>query len=416
MKFRFSKTICFIAALSMLFCACGGNDENAQVPVQPVSVAASVSGSGQNRYSGKAVSPQTQKVGKDESRTVGELKVAEGDEVKAGDVLFTYDVDEMELNIEQAELSLEQLRNSISVAENQIETLKKERENARKSVKLEYTLQIQALEVEIKETEYNISLKEVEIERLKNSLDDREVVSGIDGIVQAINDGGYDNYGNPLPYISIMQVGNYRVEGKIAETNIGSVYAGMPVTVRSRLDPEVTWTGTIDEIDTENTAQSDRGMYYYESAGENATKYPFYVSLDSSEGLMLGQHVYIEVGEASGRTAGIWIDPYFLRLEGDQYYAWVADDDDELEKRAVTVDETDEMTGELHIAEGLSVQDYIAADSEELAEGLAVMRYSEGDFALPDPDVADPGEEGVFYEEGMEFEDGDAGELVIIEE
>ena len=41
-----------------------------------------------------------------------------------------------------------------------------------------------------------------------------------------------------------------------------------------------------------------------------ASKYPFYVTLDSSDGLLMGQHVYIEPDHGQGqRQEGIHLPP-----------------------------------------------------------------------------------------------------------
>lgn len=51
-------------------------------------------------------------------------------------------------------------------------------------------------------------------------------------------------------------------------------------------------------MDTKNPNNSSNNMMYgmsSEEASQNtSTSYPFYVELESSEGLLLGQHVYIE--------------------------------------------------------------------------------------------------------------------------
>ncbi|MBP5266807.1 MAG: hypothetical protein J6Z06_08325, partial [Lachnospiraceae bacterium] len=79
--------------------------------------------------------------------------------------------------------------------------------------------------------------------------------------------------------------------------NVGMLSEGMSVTVHSRVDQSKTWEGTISKIDTEsvNKDTNNNDMYYGGgSGGESSTKYTFYVNLGSVDGLLLGQHVYIE--------------------------------------------------------------------------------------------------------------------------
>ena len=45
----------------------------------------------------------------------------------------------------------------------------------------------------------------------------------------------------------------------------------------------------------------------------SSSTYPFYVNLDSSDGLMLGQHVYIEPDEGQDeQKAGLWLSEVYI--------------------------------------------------------------------------------------------------------
>lgn len=95
--------------------------------------------------------------------------------------------------------------------------------------------------------------------------------------------------------MSILSTGKYRIKGKISEQNIGELQPGMDVTVRARNNQEEIWKGSVDVIDTEKPESSSQSeMYSGSDSSARATKYPFYVTLETSDGLMLGQHVYIE--------------------------------------------------------------------------------------------------------------------------
>ncbi len=45
------------------------------------------------------------------------------------------------------------------------------------------------------------------------------------------------------------------------------------------------------------------------------SKYPFYVELSSADGLMLGQHVYMELASGETATGGLWLPEYYLCYE-----------------------------------------------------------------------------------------------------
>ena len=57
-----------------------------------------------NRYMGIVESQEVKKVNKDSDKKIKEIKVKEGDSVKEGDPLFSYDTDDMELELQKKEI------------------------------------------------------------------------------------------------------------------------------------------------------------------------------------------------------------------------------------------------------------------------------------------------------------------------
>lgn len=435
MKKRLGKILCFAMACMMAASGCSGSsEENGEtVAVQSVAILAGLGGGLQNRYAGKVVSQETLEIKKEENKTIKEVFVEAGAEVTAGQKLFAYDSDEINLSIDQAKLELEKLENSITTMEKQVKELEKERNNASSSDKLSYTIEIQSVQAEIKQAEYNISAKKVEIERLEKSLENAEVTSTIDGVVQSVNENGYDNYGNPLPYMVIMQVGNYRVKGTINEQNAGQLPMGSPVILRSRVDENQTWKGVIDSIDWNTTESGNENNGYYVMGGGSSemtqsSKYPFYVTLEDGEGLMLGQHVYIELDEGQEeKKEGLWLSSYFIVQDGDNAYVWAATEKDKLEKRKITLGMHDDTTDEYQITDGLTAQDYIAIPEEGLKEGQSVTRYDDGSFGggmdvtpdmdggavIPEGGMEMPEDDGMVAPEG-DMPEGGAGEPAVM--
>lgn len=386
-------SLLLVGMLSFSACAQKDVEEGDTVAVQSVSMLAGIGTMMTDQFAGKVVSQDVIKVNKDGEKKVKEILVEVGDEVKAGDVLFTYDLEEINRNIESSGLELEKMRSEYEMMMKQRETLIKEKEKAPASEQLSYTMEIQEQEIAIKEAEYKITAKEKEIENMKKSLDVTDVKSETDGVIQSVNsddnNGGYNSYddyygsgqGTTDAFITIMQTGSYRVKGQINEQNLGALYEGMPIIIRSRVDETVTWNGSISLIDTSKEDKDNNNNVYY--GGENdytsSTKYAFYVELDSLEGLMIGQHVYIEpdMGQAEVRE-GIWLSSYYLDIQEDgTAYAWLADDKDKLVHQAITLGEYDMEKDEYQIVEGITEKDYIAIPSEELAEGQAVTRYDD---------------------------------------
>ena len=146
--------------------------------------------------------------------------------------------------------------------------------------------------------------------KMEDTMSQSTVSSKINGIVKSINENeSTDEHGNQQPFMSILTVGDYRVKGTVNETNVYSLSEGQSVILRSRVDETKTWTGTIEKIDTENKQANNNNMLYDGSNSDNqSSKYPFYVKLDSADGLMLGQHLYVELDEGqTDAKDGIWL-------------------------------------------------------------------------------------------------------------
>ena len=119
------------------------------------------------KYSGVVEPEKTLSVQKDDTKKIAELYVTVGQEVKVGDKLFSYDTDDLQMQLEEAQLQLESLKNRISTLNQQIDSLQKEKNKASSDEQLSYTLQIQSAQLEVKSTEYDQSTKAKEIENLK---------------------------------------------------------------------------------------------------------------------------------------------------------------------------------------------------------------------------------------------------------
>ena len=172
-----------------------GSSED-KVFVQTVSTVMSQYGGDNNRYSG-VVEPQgSWDVNKDGDRTVKEVFVKEGDEVKEGDQLFSYDTEDLALQLEQQKLELENIANEIAGYNTQIAELQAEKAAAPADQQFEYTTQIQTAQASIKQSEYNRKSKQAEIDKTQKSIDNSVVTSKIAGVVKSINESGVDDSGN----------------------------------------------------------------------------------------------------------------------------------------------------------------------------------------------------------------------------
>lgn len=405
------RMLCCLLALVLavgLLSACGSG--KAAVYVQSVAALTGYGSlGGVNASSGVVVAQKEIKVDRDSSRKIKQLNVEVGQEVKSGEVLFTYDMEDMQLTIDKAKLEIEQMKNNVKDLTSQISQLEKEKKSAPTSEQLSYTVQIQALEADKKEAEYNITVKQKELDSMTSGSGSSNVTAPVDGKVQSINENGTDSSGNAAAYITLVQDGAYRIKGKINELNRNDIAVGVPVVIRSRVDDSV-WTGTITEIDTESPSSGNDGAYYYYSSSDDtssSSNYPFYIELDSTDGLMLGQHVYIEPSDGSAVSDTMKLDASFLQGSAEEgFWVW-AEKDGKLEKRTVTVGTFDEAYNTYEILDGLAAEDYIAFPEDGMEEGDPTTHTMPTED--PNAEPSDGIDDGGVVDNGDNGDNGDSG-------
>ena len=401
----------------------------------------------ENRYAGVVEPQETVQVKIESGRKVKEVQVKTGEEVKKGQLLFQYDLGSIQQSLQEAQLALDRLKNEALSISDQITTLEAEKKKATADNQLSYTIEIETQKMNLKKNEYDQKSKQAEIEKLSQATQNTEVRSEIDGVIQKIDTskmGGDDSDGvddtltegssdsgdsgsgdsSSNAFITILSTGAYRVKGTVNEVNRDSIIEGTPVIIRSRVDSSKTWKGTMGSVDMDNSASnnsSDMAMFGMSSTSDDQTSsstYPFYVNLDSSDGLMLGQHVYIELDEGQDdNKVGIWLNDYFIvDADTDSPYVWIADAGNKLVKRDVVLGQYDENLAEYEIADGLTEKDKIAFPTDELKEGMSAVEGTADQTTSAMWDTSD--EEDSLDESGEDYSDleSDGAEPEMIED
>ena len=378
----------------------GRKESTEKVYVSTVGTLMGVAGV-QNRFAGVVEPQETVEVNIENGRRVSEVLVKTGENVKAGQLLFEYDLSSIEENLQQARLEMDQLRNQALSYADQIATLENEKQRANAASQLSYTIEIESNRMNLQKNQYDQRTKQAEIEKLEKATGNTQVYASIDGIVQKIdtskmNQGGTgsvtdvleedtssygygDSSSTSNAFITILSTGAYRVKGKVNELNLDSIIPGSPVIVRSRVDDTKTWTGTMGNIDMENSSSNSGGNMYYGGYGDSSdlssTTYPFYVELDNSSDLMLGQHVYIERDEGQDNDkAGVWLSEFFIvDVDKEDPYVYAANDSGRIEKRYVILGSYDGGLMEYEIVKGLTYDDRIAFPSSSVKEGASAV-------------------------------------------
>ena len=169
-----------------------------------------------DKYSGVVEAADTMDIKADSEKTVKDILVSEGDEVQVGTPLFTYDTKELAAKKESATLELESLNNTLSGYDAQIEQLTKEKKEASKDQQLDYTLQIQQVQTQQKQTQYDVATKKAEIEKYEDSIKNATVNSTMVGVVKKINENQSADTADTA-FMTIVATGDYRVKGTIDE-------------------------------------------------------------------------------------------------------------------------------------------------------------------------------------------------------
>lgn len=342
----------------------GNNNQN--IYVQKVSTIIGSSYT-ENRYSGVVESSETVDINQDGNKSITDMYVKAGQKVSKGDKLFSYDTTEAANSIAQKKLDIEAQNNEIQAQNNTIADYKAELNKG--GDKVEIQARINDASYAIRQAQNTIKATQTEIEQLNKQIENSTVLSTIDGIIKEVNkDGGTDESGNQKPLVSITQTTDFRVKGSISE--MGTISEGTSVIVRSRVNEDQIYKGTITKVETDPQSNSNNNFNEADSS-ESASKYPFYVSLDNNKGLMLGQHVYIEADNGqSTKKKGIWLDASFIVSDDNgNSYVWVSERG-KLKKRKVELGKTDEETFATKIKSGLSVDDYIAWADDSYSEGM----------------------------------------------
>ena len=363
----------------------GGSGESAYV--QSVSA---IIGSGNvglyAQYNGIVEAKDVIEVNPNGSMPVKECYVSAGSKVREGEPLFCYDVDDLELQYAQIEIDISGVENNLRTYRDQLSALNTKLSKAKEEERYTIELDIQTVELDIRKAEFDLEDKHRRADEMRKVIDASEVLSPVTGTVRSVRDnsGSSDPFGygygdSSGAYITIIAGTAFCVKGTVDEQTIYTLYVGMPVLIRSRVNDRIL-RGTIYRIDTESPDSSQSTMYYY-GGGESASKYAFYVEPDSIEGLMIGQHVVIDLNTDTDTSSALMLPAAFLFEENGSYYAWAADADGRIEKRAVTVGTYDEVTECWEILDGLARRDRIAFPDETIHAGMLATETAFTDSA-----------------------------------
>ena len=399
------------AALALALAMTGCAQTGGSVSVMQVSMLSEASMHAE-KFAGMVVSENAVQIPRDLQKSVHSISVKVGDEVHTGDLLFSYDSEELSLSLDRQNLDLERLKGTVAEKKRQLAEAEKKVKQTSGNERLEWDLKRMELQADLTQAQYDQTAKEKEIASTKGLLENVEVFSPVDGTVRKIDESSADGY------LVIQQAGAYRVQGSLNELSLDAgIREGTEVTVISRVDPDRTWKGMVTGIDYSagsSTGGTDSGiiggmggvMGGPMGGMGGSTRYPFYVQLESTDGLLLGQHVYIQPGSGENAFEGKLMLPsgYLLELSEDQTTAVVlrSGTAGRLERQSVELGAYDPELDRYEIVSGITGEDYIADPATtEPVEGADTDLRSEADYEDAAPEEP-PGElDGELPEDGF---------------
>lgn len=200
------------AALSLCLCACGKADPVPVMRADLLTQAAVAS----DRFAGVVVSENTVEITRESDYVIDEVFVKAGDQVRANEKLFSYDIDELNLTIDKQNLEMDKLNKQIKDYNTQIKNLesqiKKEKD---KEVKATLELTLRTAKADLTQAEYDKKTLQAEITYNKKIVTNAIVRSPIAGTIRSIDE-------NSDPYITIQQTGAYQIKGNLNELSLNS--------------------------------------------------------------------------------------------------------------------------------------------------------------------------------------------------
>ena len=398
------RLIALGAAMLLGLTGCG--TQQAQVNVEQAGMLA-IAASSADKFAGVVVSENAVEIERDTSKEIEKLHVAVGDTVRVNEKLFEYDTDTLSLTIDKQELEMDKLEQQIKDLKTQVTNLEKQIKSEKdKNVKATLELSLRTVKADLSQANYDKATLQAEITYNKSMLTNAVVRSPIKGTIRTINENG-------TPYLTIQQAGAYQVKGILNEMSLGAgIMEGTNVTILSRVDPDQFWTGMVSLVDYNSTSSNEYDSMFGGGDGmSTSTSYPFYITLTSTEGLLLGQHVYIQLAAAPTEEGVLHIPGnYIMDITTDEGSlettgtVWGVDMEKQtLTKITVALGDYDHTYGTYAVLSGITAESFLADPADPgCREGAAVRLRSELEYSGQTEPTTEPDEGTAPSEDGGE--------------
>ncbi|PGL78037.1 efflux transporter periplasmic adaptor subunit [Bacillus sp. AFS054943] len=309
---------------------------------------------------------------------VKDIEVKEGQEVEKGTKLFSYDNEEINLQMKQAELDQKMATMRHDQGQKKIDALKKEIKKAKdssagKEVTDPLEEQVSELEIQQKTTDLEKEKSKLQTDELKKKQKELTIYSNFAGIVQKLDKDAAQSSsqaqgGQGKAFLQLASKDPYQIQGTLTELQKSQIQKDQTFTVTAKANSKKKWTGKITEVSEFPTSAE---MAQAAGAGEgtqNMSQYTYKASLDGQEGLSPGYHVSLQVN-LENKTM-IAVPSKSIVEEGDDAFVYI-EDKGKLHKQNVKKGATDGDWTE--IIEGATVgQKVVKNPSDNVYDGMEV--------------------------------------------
>ncbi|MGE0979164.1 efflux RND transporter periplasmic adaptor subunit [Bacillus cereus] len=314
------------------------------------------------KFSGEVIPNGIETIAFDPSKGNYELSVKKGDEVKKGQLLFKYNDSSIKVEKNEADMQKKLAEKEVALLQKQINTAKQKLQKD-KNAGVEKAM-LQAAEQEIQGQESQLEMKKFEIEKANQMMQAHKekasalvVTSPVDGVIEEVSKEADEKAG--MSGITIRTAGPLKVRGQLSEYELSQMKVGQEVSITSKTVQGKAWTGTVTEI----------GATPVKSMDENKTisNYPFVVTLNNSEELQTGFHVYVtsKTGEANGTV----VPKSSIMKNGDKNVVFIVKDGKAKEKPVTIEFETD---NEAKVSGVKKDEHIIAKPEKDVTDGMEV--------------------------------------------
>ncbi|MBJ7961863.1 HlyD family efflux transporter periplasmic adaptor subunit [Bacillus cereus group sp. N28] len=309
---------------------------------------------------------------------VKDIAVKEGQEVEKGTKLFSYDNEEINLQMKQAELDQKMASMRYDQGKKKIDSLKKEIKKAKdsgagKEVTDPLEEQVSELEMQQKTTDLEKEKGQLQAEELKKKQGELTIYSNFAGVVQKLDkDAAHSSSqalgGQGKSFLQLASKDPFQIQGTLTELQKSQIQKDQTFTVTAKANSKKKWTGKITEVSEFPTSTEMAQAAGSGEGTQNMSQYTYKASLDGQEGLSPGYHVSLQVNLENKKMIAV---PSKSIVEKDEDTFVYIEDKGKLRKQNVKKGATDGDWTE--IVEGATLgQKVVKNPSDNVYDGMEV--------------------------------------------